>query len=518
MSNGSFRIVEKLSESATTAVYRADHLTLGRTVLLKVLHRHLASDPEFSERFTREARACAQLRSPHVVQVFDLTEIDGSPAIVMEFVEGRSLKQLLADEGPQPHERVRTMATELLVGLTAAHERGIIHRDLKPGNILITSTGSVKITDFGLAAVLTANSITQEGAVLGTPAYMSPEQSRGETLDARTDLFSLGVTLVELLTGQRIFDGESYAECLRKISTFKPEHLKKILPEIPDSFERILERLLAPNPDRRFASAGEVLDVLENRIPLPPARVRTMNAHVRAAILAAAVVVVLVAVLYALFFRDRPSESSLTESPSGIVADSLTPSGHQDSSHDEPQPRLGATVPATVSPTRMPDVGSADKRRQPSEVTTRDSGALRISAKPWARVSVNGREVGDTPLASPVRVAAGSNSVTFTFNNFTPITRVVDVQPDETIAVDADFMQVAGYVSIQATPWAYVYVDGQYCDVTPFHTPLIVPIGSRSIRFQHPSLGEVTRLITVAQGETLRVVVDLRQQANHVPR
>ncbi len=518
MSSGSFRIVEKLSESATTAVYRADHLTLGRAVLLKVLHRHLASDPEFAERFTREARACAQLRSPHVVQVFDLTEIDGSPAIVMEFVEGRSLKQLLAEEGPQSHERVRIMATELLIGLAAAHERGIIHRDLKPGNILITSSGNIKITDFGLAAVLTANSITQEGAVLGTPAYMSPEQSRGETLDARTDLFSLGVTLVELLTGQRMFDGESYAECLRKIAAFTPEHLKKILPEIPESFERILERLLAPSPDGRFASAAEALDVLEKRIPLPPSRVRTRNPYVRAAVLAVVIVAILVAVSYAFFFRNRSPESSRTERPAAIVTDSLTPSLVQDSARDKQEPRLGATVPASVSPTRIPEVGSADKRLQTPEVTTRDSGALRISAKPWARVSVNGREIGDTPLASPVRVAAGSNAVTFTFNNFAPITRVVEVRSNETISVDADFIQVAGYMSIQATPWAYVYLDGQYCDVTPFHTPLMVPAGSRTIRFHHPSFGDITRQVTVAQGETARVVVDLRQQANHVPQ
>lgn len=216
---------KKISESATTCVYRAFDDTLGREVLLKVLHRHLAHDDHVRERFVREARACASLRSENIVQIYDLRQFDESPAIIMEYVPGQSLKDVVAEGTQRTFAFAEKVAVHVLRGLAAAHAQGIIHRDIKPGNILVSATGLVKITDFGLAQVSVAPTLTTEGMVVGTPAYLAPEILQGETADARTDLFSLGATLVEILTGKQLFDGTTYSECLNRISRFKPEML-----------------------------------------------------------------------------------------------------------------------------------------------------------------------------------------------------------------------------------------------------------------------------------------------------
>ncbi|NUN70185.1 MAG: serine/threonine protein kinase, partial [Bacteroidetes bacterium] len=209
MSSQQFTIEQKLSESATTVVYRAFDTVLHRTVLLKVLHPHLANDAELTGRFMREARACAALRSEHIVQIYDLTDYDGAPAIVMEYVEGRSLKDVIASGAHRTPAFAATVARHVLRALSVAHERGIIHRDIKPGNILVSTAGTVKVTDFGLAAVALSPTMTMEGMVLGTPAYMAPEQVRGDEVDHRTDLFALGLTVAETVTGERLFEGST---------------------------------------------------------------------------------------------------------------------------------------------------------------------------------------------------------------------------------------------------------------------------------------------------------------------
>jgi serine/threonine protein kinase len=265
MSDTQFKIEQKLNESSTTIVYRAFDEVLHRAVLLKVLHKHLSNDHDLTQRFIREARACAALRSEHIVQVYDLTEIDGAPAIVMEFIEGKSLKDVIASGAETNIGFAKKTAVHLLRALSVAHERGIIHRDIKPGNILLSENGTLKVTDFGLAYVALSPTVTMEGMVLGTPAYMAPEQVRGDEVDARTDLFALGVTLVEVLTGERIFEGSTYTECMKKVLAFRTEELDRFDNQSNPEFSQFLRKLLSPKKDDRFSSAREALDILDGK-------------------------------------------------------------------------------------------------------------------------------------------------------------------------------------------------------------------------------------------------------------
>ena len=262
-----YRIHAALGAGGMGEVYRATDTKLGRDVALKVLPPDVASDPERLARFQREARAVAALNHPNVVTLYSVEESEGVHFLTMELIEGQSLDRLISSNG-LPAERVIEIAGAMAEALSAAHEKGIVHRDLKPANVMVTNDGRVKVLDFGLAkdvgaetstdATLTSAGHTQAGVVMGTPAYMSPEQVSGRTLDHRTDIFSLGVLLYEMSAGHRPFEGTSSAELISSILRDSPPSITDLRPELPADLSRIIRRCLEKDPRYRMQTARDV--------------------------------------------------------------------------------------------------------------------------------------------------------------------------------------------------------------------------------------------------------------------
>ena len=261
-----FRIEGKLGAGGMGVVYQARDLRLDRSVALKFLPDELEADPKSLERFRREARAASALNHPNVCTVYDIAEFEGRPFIVMELLVGRTLRQHLAG-GPPGIDEALVIAAQIACGLEAAHSAGIIHRDIKPANIFITQSGSVKIADFGVAKLAsrrtgdsetTTEMVTKPGTRLGTLSYMSPEQARGDPLDARSDLFSLGIVLYEMATGVRPFTGESEAAILQSVLFHLPAPPSQVNPGLPAAFERLILKALEKDRDLRFQSASEL--------------------------------------------------------------------------------------------------------------------------------------------------------------------------------------------------------------------------------------------------------------------
>jgi serine/threonine-protein kinase len=263
MLGGRYRVEQELGRGGMAKVYRGEDTVLGRTVAVKVLAPQYADDPNFVTRFRREAQAAARLSNQHVVSVFDTGSDDGVHFIVMEFVDGRTLADFISGGGRIMPERAIDIAIDVCRALEAAHAEGVIHRDIKPGNIMITPNGDVKVTDFGIARVASNETVAQTAAVLGTASYLSPEQAQSQPVDGRTDIYSLGCVLYEMVTGRPPFLGDSAVSVASKQVLEQPVPPSRLNRDVSPDLDAVILRALAKNPDNRYQSAEEFRHDLE---------------------------------------------------------------------------------------------------------------------------------------------------------------------------------------------------------------------------------------------------------------
>jgi eukaryotic-like serine/threonine-protein kinase len=255
--DGRYQVVRKLGAGGMANVYLAEDQELGRRVAIKILNDRHAGDEQFVERFRREAKNAAALSHPNIVSIYDRGEAEGTYYIAMEYLEGRSLKELIVSRGPAPVTVSVEYARQILQALRFAHRHGIVHRDIKPHNVLVDAEGRVKVTDFGIARAGTSQ-MTEAGSIVGTAQYLSPEQARGTAVDQRSDVYSLGIVLYELLTGTVPFGGDTPVEIAMKHLSAVPEPPSTRRPEIPRDLDLIVMRALAKDPADRYQNAEEM--------------------------------------------------------------------------------------------------------------------------------------------------------------------------------------------------------------------------------------------------------------------
>jgi beta-lactam-binding protein with PASTA domain/predicted Ser/Thr protein kinase len=261
--NGRYEIAELLGQGGMARVFGGTDSVLGRSVAVKVLSPQYAQDDQFVARFRREAQAAAGLNHPNIVSVYDTGSQGDVHYIVMEYVEGRTLRDVIRQEGPILPERVAEIGQAVARALASAHQAGLVHRDIKPGNIMLTPDGEVKVMDFGIARTSTGDTLTQTAAVLGTASYLSPEQAQGEPVDARSDIYSLGCVLYEMLTGRPPFTGDSPVAIAYKHVREDPVPPSRTNPDVPDPMEAVVMKAMAKNPENRYQTADELRDDLE---------------------------------------------------------------------------------------------------------------------------------------------------------------------------------------------------------------------------------------------------------------
>ena len=260
--DGRYRIVRKLGSGGMADVYLAEDEELGRRIAIKILNDRHANDESFVERFRREAKNAAGLSHPNIVSIYDRGEAEGTYYIAMEYLDGRSLKELVVARGPLPIQDAIDATRQVLAALRFAHRKGVVHRDIKPHNVMADADGRLKVTDFGIARA-GVSQMTEAGSIIGTAQYLSPEQARGTAVDQRSDLYSVGVVLYEMLTGTTPFSGESPVEIAMKHLSDPPRPPSVERPDIPPDLDMVVLRALAKNPDDRFQTAEEMDAELE---------------------------------------------------------------------------------------------------------------------------------------------------------------------------------------------------------------------------------------------------------------
>jgi eukaryotic-like serine/threonine-protein kinase len=267
-----YRLEEKIGSGGMSSVYRAFDPTLERWVAIKLMHRDISNDPDQLERFRREARAVAQLNHPHVVTVIDAGEDEGAPYIVFEYVEGETLKERIKRQGRLPVSEAVAYAIEIGRALECAHENRLVHRDVKPQNVLIDPDGRAKVTDFGIARSLEAHGLTAPGRVLGTTDYVSPEQALGRGVTQESDIYSLGVVLYEMLTGEPPFRAESQVAVAMKHVREPLPDVQRLRPEISAALAAVVERATAKETQHRYSTVREMVRDLEEVLAIEAAR------------------------------------------------------------------------------------------------------------------------------------------------------------------------------------------------------------------------------------------------------
>lgn len=267
---GRYDIEQQIGEGGMAIVYRARDTLLNRTVALKVLRSQFGNDDDFVARFHREAQAAASLSHPNVVNIYDIGQDDEMYYIVMEYIEGMTLKQYINEHAPLDMNKAVDIGMQICDALDHAHQNELIHRDIKPHNILINKYGRIKVTDFGIARAVSSVTITHTGSVLGSVHYFSPEQAKGIAAGAKSDLYSLGVVLYEMLTGELPFSGDSPISVALKHLQESYVAPRKLRPEIPQSLENVIIRAMAKEPMYRYESAREMLEDLQTALAGTP--------------------------------------------------------------------------------------------------------------------------------------------------------------------------------------------------------------------------------------------------------
>jgi eukaryotic-like serine/threonine-protein kinase len=433
---GNCRIVEEMASGGMAVVYRAIQDDLHRTVAIKALKTSAAAEEQLVTRFEREAQSLAALQHENIIHVYDFHREGGALFIVMEYVEGIDLYDLLDKCGRIPYDVAAVIAMQVARALDYIHFRAILHRDIKPANIMLSRQGAVKLMDFGIAQDRNyGQDLTEIGTGIGTPAYMSPEQIVGDRLDARSDIFSLGIVLYQMVTGQKPFVEDANKTVMQRIRLDPYQPVRLANPEVPRVLERIIDKCLHKQPGDRWATAQALVMALERFL----AKHVEMNYHAR----------------LVLFLRDQEiipryeADEYLNPALGGRLATSVGPAFMA----KRQQVKRGlvfhgiilAVLMLMVGIIHLAPLGSAPPPRTVL-MPPPAKGYVRVVVKPWGHVAIDGTDRGTTPRADPFELTVGEHRLTITNDFYPAVNKVVSVSAsgkNDPLVVRVDFEALA---------------------------------------------------------------------------
>ncbi|MFQ5605569.1 MAG: protein kinase [bacterium] len=562
------QIFAELYKGATTLVYKGFQASLDRVVLLKVLRPEFSVDKTLTRRFQDEAKLIAKIQHPNVVTVFDYGQFQQWTYFATEYVEGYNLHELIQIQR-LPFELSWFILFETTKGLKAAHDKEILHKDIKPSNILVSLDGQVKLTDFGMASLKEPESEIKTKEVSGTVAYMTPEHILGKELNKYTDIFSLGATFVEMITGSPAFTGKKDSEYFQAILNEDPTRTLRYRRDLPGQVVNICKKMLKKEPGDRYQTCEELLTDLEALRSVekfmvnnavckrylenpesykpqkdlavadavePPAAVKpaTPKKYRSSALVVFSFIVIFITGYWGyvkIVTDSEPGESiesvektldsaaTVAKLPPQTEPESLPESKPQNSPF-ESKLRENTGEPQNVPlkpeqrPFQKPELAKNDSTQLKSEIrpsVVSKMGLLNVTCTPWAVVFLNGDSVGTTPLQQALELPVKSYKLTLRNPNFPKYTQVVQVEENQTTNFEFSLWSLVATMKLEVSPWAEVYIDGKYQDTVPPQTePIIILPGRHILKLKHPVLGEWNKQISVSAGEFLDLKFNLR--------
>ena len=496
-----FSIAECFKKDDHTAVYLADHIFLGKKIILKVLNTETIGDDRKIERFKREAKIMAKLEHPNIIKVLDFGMFKNYFYISQEYFKGFNLRRYITSND-FTLEQTRHIFRQFFSALQYAHQNKVIHRDIKPENIFINDNLDVKIGDFGLALSISDNFVTGQFSIVGTPTYMSPEQISGSKLDERSDLFSSGIVMFEMLSGKNPFMGKDINESINNIVNFdgipETESIKY------QEFVPILEKLLKKSPKQRASSAaiileelGEPADSMIHTGSIPESN----KGKSRYFILSSIIVVVLMVSLYFVFLPESEPKK-IDDGNNKIIANSV------DSLSEVTPP------PAEETELEQPDLteetltNSEDSAPEPEIILP---GTLDIECFPWADVYIDSRKIDTTPLEAPLQLDPGKYKLKLVHPEYPVYESEITISSDKTSGLKVNLETLFGYAVFNIFPWAEVILNDSSYGHTPFNAPLKLIPGEYFLVLKNPAFAERNESIEIQKDDTVTINYNFRK-------
>jgi len=529
-----FYLQDIIQDGPYTVILRGYQKNLRRNVLIKLLKPH--SNKELKERFNREARVYAKLNHTNIVSVYALGEIQNYMYIILEFVHGCSLKPLL-EKKTLSQAIIWDVGNGILDALKHSSEKKVVHRDIKPANIMIDGDGKVKVADFGLALISDEPQITKQQALIGTPAYMSPEQITGGEIDIRSDIFSFGSLLYEMIYQQQAFGRESYSESINSILSDIPAKLAE--DDIPEKFKSFLIKCLQKDKDGRWASIDEALNEWQNfkndlksdetvdslkllvkdfssetNSDSGDSRIFRTISSVKKAWLSVVIIPVLISFVI-IFFPENKNIPALKAPVKNIVLGANDSIKLQpDSSVDVLRESMGEKIIQVLKKEEIITAPVKNENSDSMAINDLEPATLEVDIVPWARVHINDSLIDTHLVRQNVSLKAARYTLVMEHPKFTAETRTLDLNPGEKKTIHWSFWDKTGFLDLQVRPWADVYINNEYFDTTPFTKLLQLPVGTQVLELHHPALENYKEIITIIQSDTLVIKKNLDTQGS----
>lgn len=502
-----FEIVSCFKKDEHSAVYLANHIYLEKKVFVKVLNTSTIPDQAITARFKKEAKILAKLEHPNIIKVFDFGTYKEFFYISFEHFKSKNLRELLNTESPD-EEIKKDLFIQLVKALNFVHKHGVIHRDIKPENILVNENYMLKLTDFGLAQESMDKFVTQQYAIVGTPAYMSPEQIQGEKLTAKSDLFSLGIVAAELFTGTNPFWGEETNETINKIISFDEEKFNAIFNNLHDPYQKILRGLLAIDTEKRFDSAEEILKILNvTESEVSNAKPKENNKK-----FAFIILFIIIAVSIGLYFLININQNTTkTAIADKINTDSIGNKEDLNMSNKEKK----------ILPLDNEIVNKENQKNKPVPIdkikNTKEIsfGELYIKCYPWAKIFINNQFIETTPLQKNINLKEGSHLLTLVHPDYPKYSDSIKILPDKLNFVEINLDTLFGYLDCQVYPWGELFVNGKSRGITPFEEPIRLSEGKYLLELKNPKYGSIKNEINIKKKDTLKLRFNMLQNSKN---
>ena len=492
-----FEIIECLKKDAQTGVYLANHIYLGKKIILKILDTSKLSDNSILERFKREAKILASLSHPNIIKVLDFGTYNEFFYISFEHFDSINLRDLINKNNLSVDDKINLLV-QLLNALKAAHENKIIHRDIKPENILVNSNLELKIADFGLALVINENSLTNNSSILGTPTYMAPEQINGEKT-FQTDIFSAGLVAYELFTGVNPILGDEITITINNIINFDDLKLNNAIEKLPIEVRPAIKVMLRKKIGDRAKSVDEVFNYFNFQHVDNKIKEKNILKNRKAYIAAFFTVIILLFVfLFGKAYKSNQPINQNTKSQSNL--ENLTKKDFKKENSKKSSLDIknnldkSNLITARINPNSKKNLDITDAQLP---------GMLYVDCFPWAEVYVDNKKIDRTPLQNEIMLTPGLHEIKLVHPDYPPIVRNLEIVSQKTKTIKVNFQEVVGYLSCNIYPWGEIFIDGKSVGITPLRKPIALLPGKYEVIVKNSQYESISRQVTISAEDTI---------------